>query len=238
MSINSDNIVLVAPRPVRLAAPAPFAQYHHSAATILHRPQAINTVRFLSPSADAFDRLKLGDDPVDEDHRSEPHAPSERDRSVSPRASPRATLPSEAVEEFLSILRPSSFLFPPTSPILRPSNGASHGFFPYRRPGSCSLSPVMSNEGLGITFMDQTDNVSKDGDSVAYPFKIIGTAHLSSPVARAHTRNPFPRQAAYENPVAAFIRAHSVSPSPTSAALSPSAVPLPLPTPDEMEIVS
>ena len=92
MNINSDNIVLVAPRPVRLAAPAPFAQYHHSAATIL-RPQAINTVRFLSPSADAFERLKLGDDSADEDSKSEPAASSERDRSVSPSASPRYVHP-------------------------------------------------------------------------------------------------------------------------------------------------
>ena len=90
----------------------------------------------------------------------------------------RSTLPSEAIEEFLSILRPSSILFPPTSPILRPSNGLAHGFVPYRRPGSCSISPAMSNEGLGITLLDQTDNMAKDSDAVAYPFKIIGTAHL------------------------------------------------------------
>jgi hypothetical protein len=90
----------------------------------------------------------------------------------------RSTLPSEAIEEFLSILRPSSILFPPTSPILRPSNGLAHGFVPYRRPGSCSMSPVMTNEGLGITLVDQNDNTSKDGDTVAYPFKLISATHL------------------------------------------------------------
>lgn len=94
MTLNShDNVVLVAPRPVRLAAPAPFSQYHHAAASFLHRPQAINAVRFMSPSADAFDRLKLSDDASDEDPRSETPAPSERDRSVSPRASPRYVHP-------------------------------------------------------------------------------------------------------------------------------------------------
>lgn len=36
----------------------------------------------------------------------------------------------------------------------------------------------MSNEGLGITLVDQSDNMTKDGETVAYPFKIIGTAHL------------------------------------------------------------
>lgn len=87
-------------------------------------------------------------------------------------------MPSEAIEEFLSILRPSSFLFPPTSPILRPSNGIAHGFVTYRRPGSCSLSPAISNEGLGITLLDQNDDVGREGDAIAYPFKIIGSSHL------------------------------------------------------------
>ena len=37
-----------------------------------------------------------------------------------------ASLPSEALEEFLSILRPSSFLYPsPTSPILRRKNNGA-----------------------------------------------------------------------------------------------------------------
>ncbi|GJE90857.1 hypothetical protein PsYK624_070010 [Phanerochaete sordida] len=225
-----ENLVLIAPRPVRLAAPAPF--YPPS---ILHRPQAINAFRFASPSSDALERLKLSDDSVDDDPKSEPPAPSERDRPVSPRASPRSTLPSEAMEEFLSILRPSTFLFPPTSPILRPSNGLAHGFVTYRRPGSCSLSPAMSNEGLGITLADRNDDMNKDGDAVAYPFKIIGSGHLSSPVARTHTRNSFPRQPSFENGPTAFIRAQSASPSPSVVALSPAAVPLPLPTPDEME---
>lgn len=79
-----ENLVLVAPRPVRLAAPTPF--YPPS---ILHRPQAINAFRFASPSSDALERLKLTDDSADEDLKSEPPAPSERDRPVSPRASPR-----------------------------------------------------------------------------------------------------------------------------------------------------
>ncbi|EKM55533.1 uncharacterized protein PHACADRAFT_256230 [Phanerochaete carnosa HHB-10118-sp] len=225
-----ENIVLVAPRPVRLAAPTPF--YPPS---ILHRPQAMNAFRFASTVSDALERFKLADDSVDDDPKSEPPAPSERDRPISPRASPRSTLPSEAMEEFLSILRPSSFLFPPTSPILRPSNGLAHGFVSYCRPGSCSLSPAMSNEGLGITLVDQSDEMKKDGDTVAYPFKIIGPGHLSSPVARAHTRNPFPRQANFENGPSASIRAQSASPSPSVNALSPTAVPLPLPTPDEIE---
>lgn len=92
----------------------------------------------------------------------------------------RSTLPSEALEEFLSILRPSSFLFPPTSPILRPSNHATHGFVPYRRSPSCRLSPSMSNDGLGMSIFDQPDNGSKENDLVSYPFKILGTGALGA----------------------------------------------------------
>lgn len=88
MTYNShENIVLVAPRPVRLAAPTPYTQYH--ATSILHRPPTRSAVRFVSSAAEAFDRLKLSDDPTDDDAKSESPAPSERDRSVSPRASPR-----------------------------------------------------------------------------------------------------------------------------------------------------
>lgn len=79
-----ENLVLVAPRPVRLAAPAPF--YPPS---ILHRPQAMNAFRFASTLSDALERFKLTDDSVDDDPKSEPSASSERDRSISPRASPR-----------------------------------------------------------------------------------------------------------------------------------------------------
>lgn len=87
MNINShDNLVLVAPRPVRLAAPTPFSQYHPS--SILHRPQALSAFRF-SPSADAFDRLKLAEDTADDELKTVSPALSERDRPVSPRASPR-----------------------------------------------------------------------------------------------------------------------------------------------------
>lgn len=176
----------------------------------------------------------------------------------------RSTLPSEAIEEFLSILRPSAILFPPTSPILRSSNGTAHGFVPYRRPTSCGLSPAMSNEGLGLTLADQSDNASKENELVTYPFRFLGSGHLcmflpssfpcvlkylifsqilprhlaASPISRTHTRNPFPRHPSFDGQVSAFISQHSVSntPSPIPMAMSPAAVPLPLPTPDETDL--
>lgn len=86
----------------------------------------------------------------------------------------RSTLPSDAVEEFLSILRPSAILFPSSSPVLRSSNGLAHGFVPYRRPTSVTLSPAMSNEGLGLNIADHSDNATQD-EMVPYPFKLIGS---------------------------------------------------------------
>ncbi|PSR94142.1 hypothetical protein PHLCEN_2v4570 [Hermanssonia centrifuga] len=117
----------------------------------------------------------------------------------------------------------------------------------------------MHSDGLGMTI--QSDCLGKENDLVTYPFKILG-GHLffrlttlfladndnpgqsplyplvipASPISRTHTRNPFPRQASFDNAMSAFISEHSTSPSPVSMALSPAAVPLPLPTPDEMEL--
>ena len=79
MNFNSnDNLVLVAPRPVRLASgPAPFP-FH---APVAHRPRS--RAALLSAAADAFDRLKLV-----EDHPNQQAELSDKD-SLSPRASPR-----------------------------------------------------------------------------------------------------------------------------------------------------
>ena len=87
MNFNAhDNIVLVAPRPVRLTAPAPYT--HHFANAVLQRPQARSAVRLVSAPADALDRLKLADDTVDQDSKPDSAPPSDRD-PASPRASPR-----------------------------------------------------------------------------------------------------------------------------------------------------
>jgi len=227
MNINAyDNTILVAPRPVRLTAPTPFPSFSNS---ILHRPQPRSTVRLVSAPADALDRLKLGDDPEDE-------PPSDRE-AASPRASPRSNLPSEAIEEFLSILRPSTtFLFRPTSPVLRATNSTNNGaYFPYRRP-SCSMTPTIPSDGLGLTLLDQTDSAEKENE-VMYPFRFWGSAPLGSPVARNLAKNPFQRHPSYDSAVTAYIAplTPTPSPGPFSVALSPAAVPLPLPTPDEAD---
>ncbi|PCH38262.1 hypothetical protein WOLCODRAFT_136138 [Wolfiporia cocos MD-104 SS10] len=223
----NDNFVLVAPRPVRLTAPsqpAPFSPFHN-------RPQTrVANVRLVG---DAVDRLKLGDSSSQDDVALKPSESAttmaERDPAVpaSPRASPRANLSSEALEEFLSILQSSTLRFPPTSPILRASNGSA--FF-YRRSPHPSDVP------------DAADDI--DGMTPAYPFKLLGNGSLASPVSRMHTRNPFQRHPSYEAALSGVFRPLSVSPAPTPAptspsaavALSPATVPLPLPTPDESEM--
>ncbi|KAJ2967447.1 hypothetical protein NUW54_g13502 [Trametes sanguinea] len=245
---SNDNVVLVAPRPVRLASgAAPFA-FHPS--PVSHRPRS--RAALLSAATDAFDRLMLSEDSPDQQQHSVAEISSEKD-SLSPRASPRSSgptralcavsiclfficallallivgpfraTPTEALEEFLSILQhPSAFRFQPTSPVVRPSN--AH-FFVYRRQTPCSLSPSLPSEGL---LADRADE--KANDAVPYAFGFLGGS-LGSPVSRMQSRNPLTR----ENGVVGLLRpASSMSPSPSSS-LPPAAIPLPSPTPDEME---
>ncbi|KAI0781047.1 hypothetical protein BD413DRAFT_464539 [Trametes elegans] len=224
MSFNSnDNLVLVAPRPVRLAAGAPPFPFRSPSA---HRPRS--RAALLSAATDAFDRLVLAEDNGD---RQEHRAPdlSEKD-SLSPHASPRAT-PSEALEEFLSILQhPASIRFQPTSPVMRPGNNTH--FFTYRRQTPCSLSPALPSDGMGLTYNGHADDMA--GEAGPYTFKFLGSS-LGSPVSRMQTRNPFQRHQAYENGVVGLLGPPSAtSPSPSSM-LPPAAIPLPSPTPDEME---
>ena len=83
MSFNSsDNLVLVAPRPVRLAAGAAPFSYH---SPIAHRPRS--RAALLSAAADAFDRLRLVDD--NSDHQDFRPADLSDKEPLSPRASPR-----------------------------------------------------------------------------------------------------------------------------------------------------
>ena len=88
----------------------------------------------------------------------------------------RAT-PSEALEEFLSILQSSSFRFPPTSPILRANNGTSQHTFFYRASSSLSAPHA---DGLGLSLGDAGDEMRRDSATPAYPFKLLGSGSLGS----------------------------------------------------------
>lgn len=86
LATSHDNIILVAPRPVRLAAPATHYSHYHS--SFLNRPQPTKaTVRLVAAPTDAFERMKLSSNDAGDEDLPPPSA--ERDRPLSPRASPR-----------------------------------------------------------------------------------------------------------------------------------------------------
>lgn len=234
MSISvNDNPVLVAPRPVRVTCP--------------HFPRSAHFR--LSSAGNDSECLVIPEDNTNIEERKIPsriHSSASVDReSRSPRASPLSSLPSEALEEFLSILRPA--MFPPTSPILRPRRNASMSLslgMQYRPRTKFDL--IQSKAEQQCT--DQTDDADAEKGAATYspePFgdnftvnwdghasEVTSRWHaqmLASPVSRMHTRNPFPRYASQE----------VVRPSPTmpSTPVSPAAVPLPVPSPDELREV-
>ncbi|KAF7311560.1 hypothetical protein MKEN_01058500 [Mycena kentingensis (nom. inval.)] len=189
--------VLVAPRPVRFANSLITTRNR-----ILQEPERAKSA--------ASDENNPAVDPLD------------KDIPPSQRSSPRSGLPSEALEEFLSILRPA--FFPPPSPVLFT-----------RRPGSVTLPFTLKGRGLFQSDLVGDGDVSRspqptctpdnieeelEANILPIPARWFTSNVLSSPISRMHTRNPLSR--------------HILSPSPISPiALSPAAVPLPLPTPDE-----
>ncbi|KAG6820568.1 hypothetical protein H0H93_015088 [Arthromyces matolae] len=209
MSFSADHPLLVAPRPIRLGA-----AYH-----------AVLSNRVRLPDSTALDVA------LDKD------LPSQR-------SSPRSALPSEALEEFLSILRPS--LFAPSSPVLRARRQAtsftqdhrSYGFQSRNRrellsdsnSPSDDLDHFRSQQPSRNSICNSPDSINEDEtilnlENEGISLRRYKTNILSSPVSRTHTRNPFLRHAADRSPVL-------IPP------LSPAAIPLPQPTPDELGDIS
>lgn len=157
-------------------------------------------------------------------------------------------LQSEALEEFLSILRPGAF-FPPSSPILRARRNG--GSLPYQfkarvlhsRGDSISVlegldrdTSYSPNRSPEFT-LERAESRAADHDSDAFRwfaasalcmstldyYWIATEMHaIASPVSRIHTRNPF---------ATGLLRNGQLTPSP----VSPRAVPLPSPSPEEMD---
>ncbi|KAJ7470280.1 hypothetical protein FB451DRAFT_1037641 [Mycena latifolia] len=212
---TNDNPVLVAPRPVRLNT-------FLTRSRMLFGPDHLERVRFSDENSDIDDR-KISE-PTDKEISSQ-------------RSSPRSGLPTEALEEFLSILRPS--FFPPPSPVLltRRQGAVSLPTFQHERTYSFKGRGLLQQKNdlvdeLEVSRSTQPSRNSHtpeegdefDGDTL--PVRWFSSNVLSSPISRMHTRNPFQRHSSYPGPV---------SPGPVSPiALSPAAIPLPLPTPDEM----
>ncbi|TFK29793.1 hypothetical protein FA15DRAFT_663061 [Coprinopsis marcescibilis] len=155
-------------------------------------------------------------------------------KSPSPLSGRSSTLPSEALEEFLAILKPS--FFPSTSPTFGKAcrSLTIPAFHQYERPLALRSRqrfdnhPYMRSENTDIADIPSTTLDSLPGeqqDSFLEQHDQDGPANrwlrfgpLSSPVSRIHTRNPFLKQ---------FHDQHTIR------ALSPAAIPLPTPTPDE-----
>jgi len=228
--MNQNTPILVAPRPVRIASESAASSYAMLSGT---------PYRLVSAVADHYERAKIGGDiDIDEQKSAAFIESASSDNLASTRSSPRSSLPSEALEEFLSILNPS--FFPPSSPILRARrNGASLPNYPYQY-----RARVLHSRGDSITLVEDVDRARYNGSAGspevtigddatndherhdADTFRWFATSTLSSPISRMHTRNPFP--------VGLLRTNQSSTPSP----ISPRAVPLPSPTPDEMMEVS
>ncbi|KAL4269396.1 hypothetical protein AB1N83_003029 [Pleurotus pulmonarius] len=218
MSATFDSSpILVAPRPIRLLPQSsPFGFLHHRSPS---RSTHVTTLR--PPSTTT---TTTTEDTTAGGARISPD--SENGRAMSPCASASPRPGSEALEEFLSILRPS-FSFPSSTspaPILRsmrlPYNQtfSSIDYFPYNR----KLVLAVDEEGERDGETDKDNDKVKERDSM-----------ISSPISRTNTRNPFHRHPSYDSPL---ILPLPTTPSPQrpSSVLSPAAIPLPLPTPDEI----
>jgi len=216
---NDNTPVLLAPRPVRLTC-APY--------TFLSRAQP---VRILSePVKDSTDRshsvgeLKLFTEPSPDS---------------SPRSSPRTGLPSEALEEFLSILKPS--MFPPRSPARnyrQASMPSLHHERSFSFKGRARIDGVEEVENIRSEQSSRNTSLGSPTEAMDGEFQVLDmddtpfrwfTANvLSSPISRTNTRNPFQRHATYP-------MTSNFTPLPMPlVSLSPAAIPLPLPTPDEL----
>lgn len=90
MSFNAnENVILAAPRPVRLTASTPYPHHFHS--PLLQKPQTRTAgVRIVSAPVDALETLKLSDESTEESFKIA--EPIDKDLS-SPRASPRYVFP-------------------------------------------------------------------------------------------------------------------------------------------------
>jgi len=232
MNVTNENTpILVAPRPVRIGS--------QPGATFVMRSKS--PFRLVSAVADHLERVKVnGDIDIDDQKATAFIESNSSDKDLaSPRSSPRSSLSTEALEEFLSILKSSTF-FPPSSPILRARrNGASLPNYQYQYKAR-----VLHSRGDSISLVEEIDRARSNAPTSSPEFMLerddgtglherhgsetlrwFTSGALSSPISRMHTRNPFQSYDA-----AGLLPSSDSSPSP----ISPATIPLPSPTPDEM----
>ncbi|KAJ4001496.1 hypothetical protein F5050DRAFT_1724262 [Lentinula boryana] len=218
---NDNTPILVAPRPVRLNC----ATY-----TILNRAPPVRVVsepiKDIAEHSQSAGDLKIG--------------LFESSLDASPRASSRSALPSEALEEFLSILKPS--IFPPRSPVRSRRQASLPGLHqenPFSYKGrtriettveelentrSAQSSRNTDSPAEGLDGMTEFQMVDLENTS----FRWFASNVLSSPISRTNTRNPFHRHVTHP-----IVSSPSFTPL-LASSLSPAAIPLPLPSPDEL----
>ncbi|KAH7107806.1 hypothetical protein BKA62DRAFT_765174 [Auriculariales sp. MPI-PUGE-AT-0066] len=213
---------------MRFAAPVPLSLTHQRRLSA-----RLNALAPPSPPVDALTRLRLSE--PDTGASTTPTASTEqlditepvveRAASTSPRPfEPARLLPAEALEEFLSILRPNMFLAP-SSPIARytrtqhrHSNSTQLAITAtsppplYERPGhpyklprslsrSASSASRASDDAESPSF-SKRNNPSRSGSlhaSVQDDRDIWHSVILHSPVSRSIALNPVPRDPVYEN---------------------------------------
>ncbi|KAF9044977.1 hypothetical protein BJ165DRAFT_1527919 [Panaeolus papilionaceus] len=157
-------------------------------------------------------------------------------------------LPTEALEEFLSILKPTFLTMPRSynfsggfdrvSPLKHLT--ASGRFSPVGGP---IPSGVIANGGGagGAEYPPAQEGRRSTGASPS-PSQLSVDRSTSSPVSRMQTRNPFARNIDTRSPVQIPTKIPS-SPHPSVTAVpiavppSPAAIPLPVPSPDEMRVL-
>ncbi|ETW85734.1 hypothetical protein HETIRDRAFT_379821 [Heterobasidion irregulare TC 32-1] len=168
---------------------------------------------------------------------------------------PSSTLSSEALEEFLSILRPT--LFRPQSPTLLTRKIPTLAFSHERAHSlsSRSLERLENVPILSSAFRNETrtpfkqtsprlrtprqEDEEKDNVTELVPIRPVGSGPLASPISRIHTRNPFQRHASYETfkSTGNLFQVGMTPPpqTPAPAPSSPAMIPLPPPTPSEAD---
>ncbi|EJD44070.1 hypothetical protein AURDEDRAFT_114384 [Auricularia subglabra TFB-10046 SS5] len=242
---------LIAPRPLRLAA-TPFGS------SIVGGHQRRGSAPFAKysspPISDALARLELAADQAFDGSGAGMSASADPERAGSPLGVEPGR---EALEEFLSILRPS-VLLSPASPIARIRRSGHHSASSSLSMPSGSVSPAYERPGHPYKLARRdtsrsASSVSSDGaaadsaskrasirsrserESDVYPAELDAVL-LASPISRSHTMNPLPRDPCYEGMAQNLsFRLSSRTPSPAglllaSPALSPAAR-----EPEEME---
>ncbi|KAI0282205.1 hypothetical protein BGY98DRAFT_956279 [Russula aff. rugulosa BPL654] len=170
MPSNTDNITLVAPRPVRLTnfsihLPSPHRQY---------------PLRIASAPTDPDDRLYSADSPLDDDallHLD----PDSKSPKASPRASPRYPI-SSLHERTLTL--PSKPLSGIDNLSVLPRDDSRTPVKQLGAPVNSRAPPLRENE--------------ENDMRPETPSRFFSSGPLASPISRIHTRNPFQRHTSYE----------------------------------------